>query len=471
MTAYKPTKIQSYPKLGEKVTQDTIYWKNYKTPIQIKEFAAVTKIDFSPVPPYNYAVTASSRIHIYGQYSQEPIKTFSRFKETAYSGSYRDDGKLLVAGSEDGLVRVFDLAGREALRKFSGHTKAVHVANFTSGKYHIFSGGDDYSAKYWDMSTASELISYDEHTDYVRCGAASKLNPDMFVTGSYDHTVRVFDARTDKSVLNMDHGQPVESVLLFPSGGLLVSAGFITDLCLRQAVVEEKPEDEVIAVGMTNGILNIRHRKQTEEKLLMENRKRRKPAYRYYVRGKNYRPKQDDLLVSKPVKMHLKKYDRQLKSFEVTKALDTVLEPHIRIKTPEVTVAVLQELNRRGTLMNALAGRDEKNFSILLNFLIRHIVDPRFARILITVADMVLDIYGSILGQSAVIDKQFVRLQELIEKELDYQQELVEVLGMMDTLFATMTAKKEALAPQSRSNGPTEGQQHTEVMPDQEAMS
>ncbi|MBN3294191.1 UTP15 protein, partial [Polypterus senegalus] len=458
MTAYKPTKIQSYPKLGEKVTQDTIYWKNYKTPIQIKEFAAVTKIDFSPVPPYNYAVTASSRIHIYGQYSQEPIKTFSRFKETAYSGSYRDDGKLLVAGSEDGLVRVFDLAGREALRKFSGHTKAVHVANFTSGKYHIFSGGDDYSAKYWDMSTASELISYDEHTDYVRCG-------------SYDHTVRVFDARTDKSVLNMDHGQPVESVLLFPSGGLLVSAGFITDLCLRQAVVEEKPEDEVIAVGMTNGILNIRHRKQTEEKLLMENRKRRKPAYRYYVRGKNYRPKQDDLLVSKPVKMHLKKYDRQLKSFEVTKALDTVLEPHIRIKTPEVTVAVLQELNRRGTLMNALAGRDEKNFSILLNFLIRHIVDPRFARILITVADMVLDIYGSILGQSAVIDKQFVRLQELIEKELDYQQELVEVLGMMDTLFATMTAKKEALAPQSRSNGPTEGQQHTEVMPDQEAMS
>ncbi|XP_039614384.1 U3 small nucleolar RNA-associated protein 15 homolog [Polypterus senegalus] len=529
MTAYKPTKIQSYPKLGEKVTQDTIYWKNYKTPIQIKEFAAVTKIDFSPVPPYNYAVTASSRIHIYGQYSQEPIKTFSRFKETAYSGSYRDDGKLLVAGSEDGLVRVFDLAGREALRKFSGHTKAVHVANFTSGKYHIFSGGDDYSAKYWDMSTASELISYDEHTDYVRCGAASKLNPDMFVTGSYDHTVRVFDARTDKSVLNMDHGQPVESVLLFPSGGLLVSAGgryvkvwdllkggqqlvslknhhkTVTCLCLSSSghrllsgsldrhikvysttsykVVHSfdyatsvlslalAPEDEVIAVGMTNGILNIRHRKQTEEKLLMENRKRRKPAYRYYVRGKNYRPKQDDLLVSKPVKMHLKKYDRQLKSFEVTKALDTVLEPHIRIKTPEVTVAVLQELNRRGTLMNALAGRDEKNFSILLNFLIRHIVDPRFARILITVADMVLDIYGSILGQSAVIDKQFVRLQELIEKELDYQQELVEVLGMMDTLFATMTAKKEALAPQSRSNGPTEGQQHTEVMPDQEAMS
>lgn len=43
--------------------------------------------------------------------------------------------------------------------------------------------------------------------------------------GSYDHTVKLFDARTKSSVMTIEHGQPVESVLLFPSGGLLVSAG------------------------------------------------------------------------------------------------------------------------------------------------------------------------------------------------------------------------------------------------------
>ena len=43
--------------------------------------------------------------------------------------------------------------------------------------------------------------------------------------GSYDHTIRMFDARTDKSVMTMDHSQPVESVLLYPTEGLLVSAG------------------------------------------------------------------------------------------------------------------------------------------------------------------------------------------------------------------------------------------------------
>lgn len=35
-----------------------------KTPVQIKEFGAVSKVDFSPQPPYNYAVTASSRVSI-----------------------------------------------------------------------------------------------------------------------------------------------------------------------------------------------------------------------------------------------------------------------------------------------------------------------------------------------------------------------------------------------------------------------
>ncbi|MEJ1275605.1 UTP15 small subunit processome component [Cricetulus griseus] len=127
MAGYKPVAIQTYPVLGEKITQDTLYWNNYKTPVQIKEFGAVSKVDFSPQPPYNYAVTASSRIHIYGRYSQEPIKTFSRFKDTAYCATFRQDGQLLVAGSEDGVVQLFDISGRAPLRQFEGHTKITKV--------------------------------------------------------------------------------------------------------------------------------------------------------------------------------------------------------------------------------------------------------------------------------------------------------------------------------------------------------
>lgn len=65
----------------------------------------------------------SHQVHIYGPFSQEPIKTFTRFKDTAYSGRFRSDGQLLVAGCEDSVIRLFDVSGRVALRMFKGHTK------------------------------------------------------------------------------------------------------------------------------------------------------------------------------------------------------------------------------------------------------------------------------------------------------------------------------------------------------------
>ncbi|XP_054630152.1 U3 small nucleolar RNA-associated protein 15 homolog [Dunckerocampus dactyliophorus] len=517
MASFKPTKIPVYPKLGEKVTHDSLYWKNYKAPVQIKEFGSVTNIDYSPVAPHNFAVTAFTRIHIYGPFSQEPVKAFTRFKGTAYCGRFRSDGQLLVAGCEDSVVRLFDVSGKVALRRFKGHTKAVHVTDFTSHQYQILTGSDDYTCRLWDIPNAVELTSYQEHTDYIRCGVTSKLNKDLFITGSYDHTLKLFDARTDKSVMTMDHGQPVESLLLYPSEGLLVSAGgryvkvwdvlkggqplvslrnhhkTVTCVCLSSSgqrllsasldrhvkvynttnykVVHNfdyatsilslalAPDDETIVVGMTNGILSIKHRKNPEESKELSSQQRRRPSYRVFVRGKNYVPKQDDYLVSKPVRQHLSKFDKELKKFSVSKALDTALQPWTRLKKPEIAVAVIKELDRRGTLKNALAGRDEQELSRLLNFLIGNLIDPRFAPVLVVAADMILDIYQSVVSLSPVVDRQLLRLQELLGREIDYQQELLEVLGMLDIVLASRLPRKEVpCSGNSRPNGLVEGE-------------
>ncbi|KAL6113738.1 utp15 [Pungitius sinensis] len=517
MASFKPTKIQVYPKLGEKVTHDTLYWKNYKPPIQIKEFGAVSSIDFSPVAPHNFAVTAFTRIHIYGPYSREPVKALTGFKNTAYCARFRADGQLLVAGCEDSVVRLFDVGGKVALRVFKGHTKAVQVTDFTSDRYQIFTGSDDYTCRLWDLPNATELNSYREHTDYIRCGVTSKLNRDLFITGSYDHTLKVFDARADKSVMTMDHGQPVESLLLYPSEGLLVSAGgryvkvwdllkggqplvslknhhkTVTCLCLSSngqrllsasldrhvkvynttnfKVVHNldyaasilslalAPDDESIVVGMTNNILSIRHRKSPEESKGVPGQQRRRPSYRVSVKGKNYAPKQEDYLVSKPVKEYLAQYDKQLKKFNVSRALDAALEIWRRKRNPEVMVAVIKELDRRGTLKNALAGRDEQGLASLLHFILGNVVDPRFAPVLVTAAEMILDVYKQVVGQSPLVDRQLLRLQELLEKEIGYQQDLMEVLGMLDTMFASSLPKMSVPCPGStRANGLTAGE-------------
>lgn len=54
-------------------------------------------------------------------------KNISKFVEAAYGGSFRTDGRLLVAGSEEAAVKLFDVQSKHLLRVFTGHTGPVSV--------------------------------------------------------------------------------------------------------------------------------------------------------------------------------------------------------------------------------------------------------------------------------------------------------------------------------------------------------
>lgn len=91
----------------------------------------------------------------------------------------------------------------------------------------MLSGGDDSLVKYWDITNQTALCEFQGHRDYVRCADSSPVSDNMFVSGSYDHTVKVWDVRAGNSgcVMEMDHQLPVEDVLYLPSGGLMATAG------------------------------------------------------------------------------------------------------------------------------------------------------------------------------------------------------------------------------------------------------
>lgn len=62
--------------------------------------------------------------------------------------------------------------------------------------------------------------------DYVRAGCVSSISSDLFLSGSFDHTVKLYDARSPTgSTISVDHGSPVESVLMYPGNSIFVSVG------------------------------------------------------------------------------------------------------------------------------------------------------------------------------------------------------------------------------------------------------
>ena len=58
---------------------------------------------------------------MYAPKTGKVAKTITRFKDNARGAEIRKDGKLVVAGGDDGLVQVFDLNSRAILRTMKGH--------------------------------------------------------------------------------------------------------------------------------------------------------------------------------------------------------------------------------------------------------------------------------------------------------------------------------------------------------------
>ena len=224
MTEYKRVDIVRARRPGA-TTGDALLWRRFQQPLIFRHKAAPTHVEFSPLTPHDFCVASSLQVDIFSSRTHAIYRTLTRFKDVVRCATYRPDGKMLAAGDEQGLTQLFDLNSRAVMRTFRGHERAVRVARFSADGAHLFTGSDDARAIHWDVASEAQLSVLQGHTDYVRCGALSTTAPSqLLLTGSYDHTVRLWDVNSGKCVQTLQHEAPVEDVALLPGGGMVLSA-------------------------------------------------------------------------------------------------------------------------------------------------------------------------------------------------------------------------------------------------------
>ena len=197
-------------------------WRRFRHPLTFRHKAAPTHVEFSPQAPHDFAVASSLQVDIFSTRTTAIYRSLTRFKDVVHCCSYRGDGKMLAAGDDVGTVQIFDLGSRAVMRTFRGHQRAVHVARFTPDGANVFTASDDQRAICWDVAAEAQVRRFDGHTDFVRCGALNPNSPKMLVTGSYDHTVRLWDVNSPKCIMELQHAAPVEVRAVAP---LLVTCG------------------------------------------------------------------------------------------------------------------------------------------------------------------------------------------------------------------------------------------------------
>lgn len=492
MASFKKVNTKVFARVGPELSEDNIYWKQYTAPVLLKEFGPIDYIDFSPVEPHYFAVTCSVRVQVYNPITKLVTKTYSRFKEAAYGSCFRRDGKLLCAGGEEAVVRLFNISSNSMLRLFSGHKAAVHRVFFTADDLHIASFSDDKSVVLWDIPSEKQLTSFNEHSDYIRAGAVSPVSTDVLISGGYDKIVHMYDSRTNKKILSVNHDAPVESLLFLPTGGIFLSAGG-TDIkvwdalaggkllakitqhhktvtCLKIASnghrilsgsldrhvkiydagsyktlhtldysnavlsVGISAGDETIVAGMVDGLVSVRRREEDAKDAIKPRRK--KMSYRHA--GENLHVRSVDMVVQQEVKEIMSKHDECLRKFQYSKALDCVMMNYVVNKTPHVTVALTQELIRREGLRRALAGRDGKSLVNIIKFLNRYIGSIRFGRVLVHVANVLLDVYEDHLDElSEEPRKMMAILAEKLQEEEQLIVALTQLQGSMQMLLSS----------------------------------
>ncbi|EDW06560.1 U3 small nucleolar RNA-associated protein 15 homolog [Drosophila mojavensis] len=497
MTSFQPLNIRRFQQKAQVVTPDTIYWDRLAKPELLKEHTTIDYIDFSPSEPSNFVLTCSVRVQIYNLVTKLVVKNLSRFQKTAYGANFRQDGRLLAAGDEEGHVKIFDTTSRNILRLFKGHKAPVHRAFFTADKLQLASFADDKSVRLWDVANEKVVQTYeDAHTDYIRAGAMHPQSSHMFISGGYDGKINLYDTRAEKAITHtLDHGSPVESMLFLPNGSIFITAGgtqvrvwdlisgsrllttmsqhhkTITCLSLGSdgrrllsggldrhvkiydvstyktvhtltypnAVVSlgVAAKDQAVVAGMVDGLVSIK-------RMIVESKpshlKKIRVSYRKQRLQKMARPATgvpvDHVVSDKSKGNKLQKFDIHLRKYNYKKALDCVCTPLNVKKHPEMVVAVITELQHRGALQAALTDRKDITIIRFINFLCKHLGEVRFMRPLLNAASAVMDVFeNNAFAYNKPMIAALERLKRTMKSEVELTCQLLQIKGALEMII------------------------------------
>jgi WD40 repeat protein len=113
-----------------------------------------------------------------------------------------------------------------AAAALDGHTGPVWAAAFSPDGKRVLTGSDDHTARLWDAVTGNAVATFEGHKGSVDAVAFS---PDgkRVLTGSYDQTARLWDAATGAAVATFEgHSGTVYAVAFSPDGKRVLTGSY-----------------------------------------------------------------------------------------------------------------------------------------------------------------------------------------------------------------------------------------------------
>jgi ribosome biogenesis protein YTM1 len=139
---------------------------------------------------------------------QKPRFDLKGHKDTVNCVEWYDDYNL-VSGSSDHSLRVWDVESGIAINVMTGN-ESVSCLETSNDHKSILTGHPDRVLRMWDPRIdASKLITRKlrSHSNWITSVHWHPENPNLFISSSYDSTVKVWDLRSDYALFTLETGR------------------------------------------------------------------------------------------------------------------------------------------------------------------------------------------------------------------------------------------------------------------------
>ena len=211
--------------------RDTIIEFDYDGVIPSADFTRLWNLDVHPISIQAVDTEGNVRTEAFSLWEISPHR-IATLEHSPYSPAgaiptiesvaYSPDGTMLVSGAGDGTVKLWDMAKKENIATFEGHTdRGVSSVAFSPGGTTLASGGGD-GIKLWDVSTRRNIATLEEQEV-----SSVTFSPDgtMLASGSSSRIVKLWDISTRRNIATFEgHTGTVHSVA-FSSDGITLASG------------------------------------------------------------------------------------------------------------------------------------------------------------------------------------------------------------------------------------------------------
>jgi WD40 repeat protein/serine/threonine protein kinase len=200
----------------------------------------VRSVEFSPNGQLVLSGSEDNSIRLWDVASGESLKALRGHSRAVRSAAFSPDGSRVLSGSEDQSVRVWNVAGYQEVRVlhatvFAGHEDAVLAARFSRDGKQIVTASRDRTASLWDAASGQPLRRFDEGHEFLVSGAAFFPDGKRLATGAGDNSARIWDLTTGTELMAFSPTGRIGTLAVSPDGNWVATGSQGTDVKLWNA--------------------------------------------------------------------------------------------------------------------------------------------------------------------------------------------------------------------------------------------